>query len=223
MPPFPTRLCKVVDQAAGLDGAPFVLPPNARLIWHEFPQGFSRGRGSSNRPGEGSLWEVRVVTYGRPGPRRWRPPATRSTKERLSSGPSRLPAWPVRATEAFSGPHASPLAACAASVRHSQSMATKEQQTPVLSIVDPEGRLHEVPRVIFRAWCKEMGISRPDNLIRACDNHRTIGWHFSNQTNDQRGAWQPLHKLVFLQKVDRRLLPISGCAAPPACPAPVPS
>ena len=139
------------------------------------------------------------------------------------SGPSRLPAWPVRATEAFSGPHASPLAACAASVRHSQSMATEEQQTPVLSIVDPEGRLHEVPRVIFRAWCKEMGISRPDNLIRACDNRRTIGWHFSNQTNDQRGAWQPLHKLVFLQKVDRQLVPISGCAAPPACPAPVPS
>ena len=198
-------------------------PPRCISYFCRGAQGFSRGRGSSNRPGEGSLWEVRVVTYGRPGPRRLAPARDPEHEGTALVGPSRLPAWPVRATEAFSGPHASPLAACAASVRHSQSMATEEQQTPVLSIVDPEGRLHEVPRVIFRAWCKEMGISRPDNLIRACDNRRTIGWHFSNQTNDQRGAWQPLHKLVFLQKVDRRLVPISGCAAPPACPAPVPS
>ena len=56
-------------------------------IWADaLVQGFSRGRGSSNRPGEGSLWEVRVVTYGRPGPRRWRPPATRSSKERYCRG-----------------------------------------------------------------------------------------------------------------------------------------
>ena len=87
----------------------------------------------------------------------------------------------------------------------------------------PDGRLHEVPRRIFNVWCKEMGITRADNLSRACNNRGLAGWHFSNETADKRGAWQPLHKLVFLQKVDKSLSPISGCAAPPARSAQAPA
>ena len=65
----------------------------------------------------------------------------------------------------------------------------------------PDGRLHEVPRRIFNVWCKEMGITRADNLSRACNNRGLAGWHFSNETADKHGAWQPLHKLVFLQEL----------------------
>ena len=47
-----------------------------------------------------------------------------------------------------------------------------------------------------------MGITRADNLSRACNNRGLAGWHFSNETADKHGAWQPLHKLVFLQTSD---------------------
>ena len=47
-----------------------------------------------------------------------------------------------------------------------------------------------------------MGITRADNLSRACNNRGLAGWHFSNETSDKHGAWQPLHKLVFLQTSD---------------------
>ena len=86
-------------------------------------------------------------------------------------------------------------------------MATDQPPPPptVLLVVDPDGWLHEVPRCIFTYWCQEQCIDRSDNLLRACTNREKTGWHFSNETGDKRGSWQPLHKLVFLQKVDKQL------------------
>ena len=92
-------------------------------------------------------------------------------------------------------------------------MATDQPPPPaVLLIVDPDGWLHQVPRRIFKDWCEERCIDRPDNLLRACTNFEKTGWHFSNETGDKRGSWQPLHKLVFLRKVDKQLNPIATCA-----------
>lgn len=91
-------------------------------------------------------------------------------------------------------------------------MATDQPPPPtVLLVVDPDGWLHQVPRRIFKYWCEEKCIDRPDNLLRACTNQKP-GWHFSNETGDKRGSWQPLHKLVFLRKVDKQLNPIATCA-----------
>ena len=91
-------------------------------------------------------------------------------------------------------------------------MATDQLPPTVLLVVDPDGWLHEVPRCIFTYWCQEQCIDRSDNLLRACTNREKTGWHFSNETGDKRGSWQPLHKLVFLQKVDKQLNPIATCA-----------
>ena len=118
------------------------------------------------------------------------------------SGLCAAPSVPKPSLEPLSGPLAHPVTTCATSARRSLVMAAVEQPVPVLSIVDPDGRLHEVPRRIFNVWCKEMGITRADNLSRACNNRGLAGWHFSNETADKHGAWQPLHKLVFLQTSD---------------------
>ena len=91
-------------------------------------------------------------------------------------------------------------------------MATDQPALTVLLIVDPDGWLHEVPRHLFTEWCKVKGIARWDNLLRACNRREKGGHHFSNETADKRGQWQPLHKLVFLQKVDKHLNPIATCA-----------
>ena len=92
-------------------------------------------------------------------------------------------------------------------------MATDQPAPTVLLIVDPDGWLHEVPRELFTKWCELKGIARPDNLLRACSNRAEKGgYHFSNETVDRRGQWQPLHKLVFLRRVDKRLNPIPTCA-----------
>jgi hypothetical protein len=91
-------------------------------------------------------------------------------------------------------------------------MATDQPALTALLIVDPDGWLHEVPRHLFTKWCEVKGIARPDNLLRACDREEKGGFQFSNETVDKRGQWQPLHKLVFLQKVDKHLNPIATCA-----------
>ena len=91
-------------------------------------------------------------------------------------------------------------------------MATDQPAPTVLLIVDPDRWLHEVPRELFTKWCKLKGIARADNLLRTCRSTEKGGYHFSNETVDRRGQWQPLHKLVFLQKVDKRLTPIPTCA-----------
>ena len=121
---------------------------------------------------------------------------------RVLSGLCAAPSVPKPSLEPLSGPLAHPVTTCVSSARRSLVMAAVEQPVPVLSIVDPDGRLHEVPRRIFNVWCKEMGITRADNLSRACNNRGLAGWHFSNETADKHGAWQPLHKLVFLQTSD---------------------
>ena len=91
-----------------------------------------------------------------------------------------------------------------------------------LKIVSPDGWLHVVPRSVFPEWCKEQSIERPDNLSRACKNFAKGGWHFSNAPEDGTGAWQPLHKLVFLQKVARQLKPIASRALEPVTNEPTP-
>ena len=149
-------------------------PPNcAGCAWATGAQGFSRGRGSSNRPEEGSLLEVRVVTYGRPGPRRLAPARDPELEGTVLSGLCAAPSVPKPSLEPLSGPLAHPVTTCVSSARRSLVMAAVEQPVPVLSIVDPDGRLHEVPRRIFNVWCKEMGITRADNLSRAC---KTAAW-----------------------------------------------
>lgn len=142
-----------------------------------------------------------MVTYGRPGPRRLAPARTRSSKERLV-GAVRSSQRPQTQSRALIGPSGTPSDhlrfICAIFAGHGGRGAAGA------SALDrgPDGRLHEVPRRIFNVWCKEMGITRADNLSRACNNRGLAGWHFSNETADKHGAWQPLHKLVFLQTSD---------------------
>ena len=139
-----------------------------------------------------------MVKCEKPPPRGARPPDP-YLEGRVLSGLCAAPSVPKPSLEPLSGPLAHPVTTCVSSARRSLVMAAVEQPVPVLSIVDPDGRLHEVPRRIFNVWCKEMGITRADNLSRACNNRGLAGWHFSNETADKHGAWQPLHKLVFLQ------------------------
>ena len=73
-------------------------------------------------------------------------------------------------------------------------------QSEEMYLVDPGGWLHVVPGTVFKEWCKEQLVERSDNLQRAYENRSSKGgYHFSN-SDDSGGAWQPLHKLVFLEK-----------------------
>ena len=40
-------------------------------------------------------------------------------------------------------------------------------QSEEMCLVDPGGWLHAVPSTVFKEWCKEQLIKRPDNLLRS--------------------------------------------------------
>ena len=43
-------------------------------------------------------------------------------------------------------------------------------QSEEMFLVDPGGWLHAVPSTVFKEWCKEQLIKRPDNLLRSYKN-----------------------------------------------------
>ena len=48
-------------------------------------------------------------------------------------------------------------------------------QSEEMYLVDPGGWLHAVPSTVFKEWCKEQLIKRPDNLLRSYKNRSSKG------------------------------------------------
>ena len=107
-------------------------------------------------------------------------------------------------------------------------MTTDQPVPTVLLIVDPESVINGPgQRSLLRKWSDKVvrlapGCSAGQSPPSMHSNRAEKGgYHFSNETVDRRGQWQPLHKLVFLRRVDKRLNPIPTCARAcrPATPA----